>query len=165
MISQLSHQHTFPLSGKWHLGLNCRSSNDHCHHPLNHGFDHFYGMPFSMMGDCVHWELSEKRVGLENKLNFCSQIMAIAALTFTTGKLIHLMAGSWALVIWSTVAAILLSVSSYFTGALIVHADCFLMRNHTITEQPMHFQRTTSLILKEISSFVKRWVSKGSPSS
>ncbi|KAK1876887.1 Steryl-sulfatase [Dissostichus eleginoides] len=28
--------------GKWHLGLNCESSEDHCHHPSNHGFDFFF---------------------------------------------------------------------------------------------------------------------------
>ncbi|XP_077744731.1 arylsulfatase L isoform X2 [Canis aureus] len=143
------------LIGKWHLGLNCESSNDHCHHPLNHGFDHFYGMPFSMMGDCIHWELSEKRAGMEHKLNVCFQIMAFAALTLTAGKLTHLTSGSWTPVVWSTIAATLLFVTSYSIGVLIVHADCFLMRNHTITEQPMHFQRTTSLILKEVSSFVQ----------
>uniref|UniRef100_A0ABI7VW43 Sulfatase N-terminal domain-containing protein n=1 Tax=Felis catus TaxID=9685 RepID=A0ABI7VW43_FELCA len=144
------------LIGKWHLGLNCESSNDHCHHPLNHGFDHFYGMPFSMMGDCVRWELSEKRAGMERKLNVCFQIMAVAALTLTAGKLTHLTSGSWTPVIWSTMAAIFLFTTSYFLGDLIVHADCFLMRNHTITEQPMHFPRTTSLILKEVSSFIQR---------
>uniref|UniRef100_A0A7N5K7C5 Arylsulfatase D n=1 Tax=Ailuropoda melanoleuca TaxID=9646 RepID=A0A7N5K7C5_AILME len=144
------------LIGKWHLGLNCDSSSDHCHHPLNHGFDHFYGMPFSMMGDCVHWELSEKRAGMEHKLNVCFQIMAFAALTLTAGKLTRLTSGSWTPVIWLTTAAFLFFMTSYFVGVLIVHADCFLMRNHTITEQPMHFQRTTSLILKEVSSFVQR---------
>nr|XP_025840402.1 arylsulfatase E isoform X1 [Vulpes vulpes] len=144
------------LIGKWHLGLNCESSSDHCHHPLNHGFDHFYGMPFSMMGDCIHWELSEKRAGMEHKLNVCFQIMAFAALTLTAGKLTHLTSGSWTPVVWSTVAATLLFVTSYSIGVLIVHADCFLMRNRTITEQPMHFQRTTSLLLKEVSSFVQR---------
>ncbi|XP_036788471.2 arylsulfatase L isoform X1 [Manis pentadactyla] len=144
------------LIGKWHLGLNCESSSDHCHHPLSHGFDHFYGMPFSMMGDCVHWEMSEKRVALEHKVKFYFQIMAFAALTLTAGKLARLASWSWTPVIWLTIVAILLFMASYFVGVLIVHADCFLMRNHTITEQPMRFDRTTSLILKEVSSFVQR---------
>lgn len=108
------------------------------------------------MGDCIHWELSEKRAGMEYKLHVCFQIMVFAALTLTAGKLTHLTSGSWTPVIWLTIAAILLSVTSCFIGVLIVHADCFLMRNHTITEQPMHFQRTTPLVLKEVSSFVQR---------
>lgn len=109
-----------------------------------------------MMGDCIHWGLSEKRAGLEQKLNTGFQIMAFAALTLTAGKLTRLTPGSWTPVVWSTAAAILFLTTSYFLGALIVHADCFLMRNHTITEQPMRFQRTTSLILKEVSSFIQR---------
>ncbi|XP_037680541.1 arylsulfatase L-like isoform X2 [Choloepus didactylus] len=147
----------YPIrSGKWHLGLNCDSAGDHCHHPLNHGFDHFYGMPFSLMGDCIQWEISEKRAGLEHRLNLCVQIVAFAALTLTVAKLIHLISIAWMPVIWSTAAAVLLFLTSYFVGVLIVHADCFLMRHHTITEQPMHFQRTTPLLLKEVSLFVQR---------
>ncbi|XP_008585605.1 PREDICTED: arylsulfatase E isoform X2 [Galeopterus variegatus] len=144
------------LIGKWHLGLNCESSNDHCHHPLNHGFDHFYGMPFSPMADCAYWELSEKRVSLERKLSLCFQMVAFAALTLVAGRLTGLTWGSWMPVILSTIAATVLLMAWYFVGALIVHANCFLMKNYTITEQPMRLQRTTSLILEEVSSFLKR---------
>ncbi|MBW02392.1 Arylsulfatase E, partial [Eschrichtius robustus] len=156
MIGPLSRVHTSCLSGKWHLGLNCESSDDYCHHPLSHGFDHFYGMPFSMMGDCEPWEMSEKRAGLERKLNVCSHVMALAAFTLAVGKLTRLVAGSWTLVICSAIVALVFFTTSYFVGALIVHADCFLMRNHCITEQPMCLQRTTALMLKEVSSFVQR---------
>ncbi|XP_037368647.1 arylsulfatase L [Talpa occidentalis] len=144
------------LVGKWHLGLNCESSSDHCHHPLAHGFDHFYGMPLSMMADCNQWEISEKRVVLEHTFHFWFQIMAFATLTLTAGKLTRLIGVSWRPVIWSTAAAILLFTTSCALGTLLVHADCFLMRNHSITEQPMKFQRTTSLMLQEVSSFLKR---------
>ena len=160
MKGTLSHLHTFFLAcfpGKWHLGLSCASPNDHCHHPLNHGFDHFYGMPFSMMADCERWQLSEKRAVLERGLDVCSQLVALATLTLTVGKLTHLTrAASWTLVIWSTVVCLLLFATSYLVGALIMHADCFLMRNHSIAEQPMRSQRTTPLMLQEVSSFVKR---------
>nr|XP_045361269.1 arylsulfatase L [Camelus bactrianus] len=101
------------LIGKWHLGLNCESPSDHCHHPLKHGFDHFYGTPLSLMGDCARWELSEKRAALERPLSRC-------------------------------------------LGALIVHADCLLMRNRSVAQQPMRFQRTAALMLREVSAFVRR---------
>ena len=160
MNGPLSHLHTFfffaCFPGKWHLGLNCASANDHCHHPLNHGFDYFYGMPFSMMADCERWGLSEKRAVLEHRLGVCSQLVALAALTLTIGKLTHLIPASWTPVIWSTVVCLLLFTASCVVGTLIAHADCFLMRNHSITEQPMRSQRTTPLMLQEVSSFVKR---------
>lgn len=139
------------------MGLSCASPDDHCHHPLNHGFDHFYGMPFSMMADCERWELSEKRAVLESRLDVCFQLVALATLTLTIGKLTHLIPGaSWTLVIWSAVVCLLLFATSCLVGALIMHADCFLMRNHSIAEQPMRSQRTTPLMLQEVSSFVKR---------
>ncbi|XP_012662599.1 arylsulfatase E [Otolemur garnettii] len=144
------------LIGKWHLGLNCESSRDHCHHPLHHGFAHFHGMPFSMMGDCVLWELSEKRRGLERKLNLCTQITILAALTLTVAKLACLVPLPWTPAIWSAVAAALLSTTPYFLGTLIVHADCFLMKDHAVTEQPMRFKNTTPLLLEDAESFLRR---------
>ncbi|KAM5197313.1 arylsulfatase L isoform 2-T2 [Hipposideros larvatus] len=144
------------LIGKWHLGLNCDSSDDHCHHPHQHGFDHFYGMPFTMLADCLHWEMSEKRAGVQRKLNVCVQVLALAALTLAAGKLARLLSVSWTPAVWLAAVALLLWTTLYFTGVLIIHADCFLMRNHSITEQPMQFQRTTPLMLKEVASFVRR---------
>nr|KAF6491747.1 hypothetical protein HJG59_001051 [Molossus molossus] len=148
--------YTTGLIGKWHLGLNCESSTDHCHHPLHHGFDHFYGMPLSLMGDCAHWDMSEKRANLERRLHVLAQVLALAVLTVSAGKLTRLLSVSWAPAIGLTVGCVLSLAAASCVGTMIVHADCFLMRNHTITEQPMVFARTTALILKEVSSFVKR---------
>uniref|UniRef100_A0A8C6TPX8 Steroid sulfatase (microsomal), isozyme S n=1 Tax=Neogobius melanostomus TaxID=47308 RepID=A0A8C6TPX8_9GOBI len=40
------------LIGKWHLGLNCETSTDHCHHPNKHGFKYFWGFPLTNLRDC-----------------------------------------------------------------------------------------------------------------
>uniref|UniRef100_A0A8C5RPK2 Sulfatase N-terminal domain-containing protein n=1 Tax=Laticauda laticaudata TaxID=8630 RepID=A0A8C5RPK2_LATLA len=40
------------IIGKWHQGVNCESRNDQCHHPLKHGFDYFYGTPFTLINEC-----------------------------------------------------------------------------------------------------------------
>ncbi|KAK2082320.1 hypothetical protein P7K49_039778 [Saguinus oedipus] len=156
MLRCLSHQHAFCLSGKWHLVLNCESAGNHCHHPLHHGFDYFYGMPLFMMGNCTHWKLLEKSVDLEQKLNFLFQVLALVTLTLAAEKLMYLISMSWMPVIWSALLAVFILTISYFVGALIVHADCFLMRIHTITEQPMRFQRVMPLTLQEVKSFLKR---------
>ncbi|XP_064599802.1 steryl-sulfatase-like isoform X2 [Liolophura sinensis] len=37
--------------GKWHLGMSCSTYQDFCHHPLNHGFDYFYGLPLTNLKD------------------------------------------------------------------------------------------------------------------
>ncbi|KAJ8252874.1 hypothetical protein GJAV_G00206530 [Gymnothorax javanicus] len=40
------------IVGKWHLGVSCENRNDHCHHPNQHGFDYYYGIPFTNVDDC-----------------------------------------------------------------------------------------------------------------
>ena len=35
--------------GKWHLGWDEDSYGDQKHGPLGHGFDHFYGLPFTLV--------------------------------------------------------------------------------------------------------------------
>lgn len=43
-------------AGKWHLGVNCERRGDHCHHPNQHGFSYFYGLPYTLFNDCVPGE-------------------------------------------------------------------------------------------------------------
>ncbi|XP_019060369.2 arylsulfatase E [Fukomys damarensis] len=148
--------YTTGLIGKWHLGLNCESPSDHCHHPLKHGFDHFYGVPLSMMGDCAQWPLSERRIGLQSRLDFYSHVLAVAALTLAAGKLTHLLPVSWTPAVLAAIVAAGVFTTSHFLGGLLVHADCFLMRNHDITEQPMRLEMASSLLVEEAESFLKR---------
>ncbi|KAM5221079.1 arylsulfatase L [Ctenodactylus gundi] len=144
------------LIGKWHLGLNCHSPHDHCHHPLRHGFGYFYGMPFSMMGDCAQWDLSERRVGLQQKLGSACRALALAALTLAAARLARLAPVAWWLVLLAAATAALVGATAHFLGDLLVYADCFVMRNHDITEQPMHFERTQAQLLEEVAAFLKR---------
>ncbi|KAJ8308867.1 hypothetical protein KUTeg_013741 [Tegillarca granosa] len=39
------------LIGKWHLGLSRETFDDFEHHPKNHGFDYFYGLPLTNLKD------------------------------------------------------------------------------------------------------------------
>lgn len=113
------------------------------------------------MGDCLHWGLSEKRVGLERTLGLGSYAVALAALTLAAGKLAGLLDTSWTPVAVAAVAAALLLAATRYVGVLIVHADCFLMRDHDVTQQPAHLQSTSSLLLQEAAAFVSRWVARG----
>ena len=39
----------FLTLGKWHLGWDKSNYGDQIHGPLGHGFDHFYGLPFTLV--------------------------------------------------------------------------------------------------------------------
>uniref|UniRef100_A0A8D0L5Y9 Sulfatase N-terminal domain-containing protein n=1 Tax=Sphenodon punctatus TaxID=8508 RepID=A0A8D0L5Y9_SPHPU len=90
--------YTTGLIGKWHQGVNCASRNDFCHHPLNHGFDYFYGMPFSLMNDCQNKKSSEIDKVLRKKLWFYTQTIALAVLTLAIARLTHLISVRWKII-------------------------------------------------------------------
>ncbi|KAL1790829.1 arylsulfatase E [Sigmodon hispidus] len=145
------------LIGKWHLGLNCYSSSDHCHHPLSHGFQHFLGMPLGMMGDCAGGEPSEKRVTLQRRLLLCAQASVLATLTMAAGRLTGLLrTPRWMLIFFLAALATVFAAASHYVGDLIIYADCFLMRNHTVTQQPLRLEQVTGLMLREADTFLQR---------
>ncbi|XP_049623763.1 arylsulfatase L [Suncus etruscus] len=144
------------LIGKWHLGLNCHSASDHCHHPLRHGFEHFFGMPFSMMADCVPWGLSERRAGLQARLELGAQALILGCLTLAAGHRILGLGVSRTLLLSATVLAALLVVLARVLTRVLVPLDCFLMRGHRVSEQPMNFSRTSRLLLRDAAAFMRR---------
>ncbi|KAF1406085.1 Arylsulfatase D, partial [Spheniscus humboldti] len=148
--------YTTGLIGKWHQGVNCESFNDHCHHPLNHGFDYFYGMPFTLLNNCQENKPPELDVALQAKLWVYSQIITLAVLTLTAGKVTGLISIRWKIIACFTLVGSLFVISWYSSYGFVQYWNCILMRNHDVTEQPMRLERTASLMLKEAVSFIKR---------
>ncbi|NWJ02086.1 ARSD Arylsulfatase, partial [Crypturellus undulatus] len=148
--------YTTGLIGKWHQGVNCESFNDHCHHPLNHGFDYFYGMPFTLLNNCQENKPPELDAALQAKLWLYSQIIALAVFTLTAGRLTGLISVSWKTVACFALVGCIFFISWYSSYGFVQYWNCILMRNHDITEQPMRLERTASLMLKEAVSFIKR---------
>ncbi|XP_050998473.1 arylsulfatase L [Acomys russatus] len=147
------------LIGKWHLGLNCHSSTDHCHHPLNHGFHHFLGLPLGMMGDCAGAWPSEKRAALERRLVSWSQLSALATITLLAGRVVGLLPRTRCIVglaLAIAIAAAMFTLAARHVGGFIAHVDCFLMRNHSVTQQPLQLNKVTGLLLKEAEDFLHR---------
>lgn len=68
-------------SGKWHLGLNCEHRGDHCHHPNQHGFSYFYGLPFTLFNDCVSGEGSDLLEDLQQSLRNLTLLLGLGLLT------------------------------------------------------------------------------------
>uniref|UniRef100_A0A8C3W3W2 Arylsulfatase F n=1 Tax=Catagonus wagneri TaxID=51154 RepID=A0A8C3W3W2_9CETA len=144
------------IIGKWHHGLNCHSRSDHCHHPYNYGFDYFYGMPFTLTAPCWPDPSRQTELAIESKIWLCVQLLAVAALTLALGKL-----SGWISVPWSLILSVVLFIwlLGYFwfsSHRSALYWDCLLMREHSITEQPMKAERAGSIMLKEALSFLER---------
>ncbi|XP_060992730.1 arylsulfatase D-like isoform X7 [Dama dama] len=148
--------YTTGLIGKWHQGVNCASRTDHCHHPLHHGFDYFYGMPFTLVNDCHPDRPPEVDAGLRARLWLYTQIMALGVLTIVAGKACRLISVSWKLVLSVATLVLLFFTSWYASFGFVRRWNCILMRNHEVTEQPMVLERAASLVLEEAVSFIAR---------
>lgn len=82
LVAHLSISHFHYIStGKWHLGVNCKHREDHCHHPNQHGFSYFYGLPFTLFNDCVPGEGSDVLVDLQHALQNLTMLLGVGLLT------------------------------------------------------------------------------------
>ncbi|XP_063161120.1 arylsulfatase D-like [Candoia aspera] len=144
------------LIGKWHQGMNCEYRNDYCHHPLNHGFDYFYGMPFSLMKDCQISHPSELDPSLQKKLWLYTQMITLALLTCVAAKLTNLVPLSWKAIFFLALFDFFFFISWYSRFGFARYWECIVMRNYDIIEQPMKVERAMPLMLREAISFIKR---------
>ncbi|XP_041437722.1 arylsulfatase H isoform X1 [Xenopus laevis] len=144
------------LIGKWHLGVNCASRNDFCHHPNNHGFNYFYGMPFTLYSGCKPNFTVETSKSPKPRITFFTQVISLGVLTLIALKYSKLLPVNGIFLASCVVFNLLLIIYWYVWFQYSHYWNCILMRNHQVTEQPMNTERTTYQILKEAHSFIER---------
>ncbi|XP_045393632.1 arylsulfatase H isoform X2 [Lemur catta] len=145
------------LIGKWHLGLSCGSRDDHCYHPLNHGFDYFYGMPFGLLSDCQASKTPELHRWLRIKLWISTAAIALVPLLLLIPKFAHWFSVPWKVIVILALLALLFFLSWYSSYGFARRWNCILMRNHDVIQQPMNEDRVASLMLKEALTFIDRY--------
>ncbi|NXA64433.1 STS sulfatase, partial [Mohoua ochrocephala] len=144
------------LIGKWHLGMNCESSNDFCHHPHSHGFDYFYGLPVTNLRDCKPGHGSVFLKGVQKALVIPIQVTGIALVSLVIVQYIGLLkvpfqALGYLLLIITISLVVLIFFFYHFR-----HLNCFLMRDHQIIQQPLSYENLTQRLTKEAMQFIGR---------
>lgn len=109
-----------------------------------------------LLNNCQENQPPELDVALQANLWLYSQIITLAVLTLTAGKLTGLISICWKILACFTLAGGLFFVSWYSSYVFVQYWNCILMRSHDVTEQPMRLDRTASLMLKEAVSFIER---------
>ncbi|XP_006817806.1 arylsulfatase L-like [Saccoglossus kowalevskii] len=143
------------LIGKWHQGLNLESSSDHYHHPLNQGFEYFYGLPHSNMQECDL--VSESQVIQNRYPNIYRHIVLIGLLTVTTLLLLKEMTLiTWNAVIGWTVTIVILTTLLIGIVRNSGMFNCVLMRNHDVIELPVQLRTLTSRMTREAVNFIEQ---------
>ncbi|XP_053166030.1 steryl-sulfatase isoform X2 [Hemicordylus capensis] len=148
------------LIGKWHLGINCNSSDDFCHHPLNHGFDYFYGIPVNNIRDCRPGHGSVFASGIKMYIPTTLQITGTALISLAVLHYIGLLRVSHRVLGYSfLMTALLLGLLMYFFYNFR-YLNCFLMRNHDIVQQPWSYENLMQRFTEEAKRFIKRSAAK-----
>nr|XP_020642632.1 steryl-sulfatase [Pogona vitticeps] len=144
------------LIGKWHLGINCNSSDDFCHHPLSHGFDYFYGIPVNNLRDCKPGQGSVFKKGCEMYIPAVLQSAGIALVSLAVLHYIGLLrVPHRALGCFFLIAAVLIGIWFFFLYTFR-HLNCFLMRNYSIIQQPWKYENMTQRFTEEAKRFIQR---------
>ncbi|KAJ1117780.1 hypothetical protein NDU88_005976, partial [Pleurodeles waltl] len=142
---------------KWHLGLNCNNRDDFCHHPLNHGFDYFYGLSMTNLKDCKPGHGSVFLNGLSNEVKGPLQIIGTALIALGILHVVGLIKVPWKVLVFYTalVAVILLGLGFVFFSSFR-HFNCFIMRNHKVVQQPLSYEDLTQRLTDEAVHFMER---------
>ncbi|XP_045669596.1 steryl-sulfatase isoform X2 [Ursus americanus] len=144
------------LIGKWHLGTNCHNKTDFCHHPLSHGFDYFHGIPVTNLRDCKPGEGSVFTRAIRALVFIPLQIIAITLLTLVVLKCLGLVR------VPPGVFVCLLCLATMILGLLVCFLhyfrplNCFLMRNHEITQQPISYDNLMQRLTADAAQFIRR---------
>ncbi|KAF5920750.1 hypothetical protein HPG69_010284 [Diceros bicornis minor] len=147
------------LIGKWHLGTSCHNKTDFCHHPLSHGFDYFHGLPVTNLRDCKPGEGSVFTTGIRVLVFIPLQVIAIALLTLAVLKCLGLLHAP------NLLFFCLLFLAAMILGLLVCFLyyfrplNCFLMKNHEITQQPLSYDHLTQRLTEDAAQFIRRLVS------
>ncbi|XP_017651957.1 arylsulfatase D-like, partial [Nannospalax galili] len=141
---------------KWHQGLSCASASDLCHHPLNHGFEYFYGMPFTLVNDCHPDRPPEVDAATRAKLVRCTQVLAWGVATLMVARLCGLVSTSQKALVGLAGLVLLFFLTWFASFGFVRRWNCIVMRNRDVTEQPLALERAAGLMRREAVSFIQR---------
>nr|XP_020463369.1 arylsulfatase H-like [Monopterus albus] len=149
--------YTTGLVGKWHLGVNCERRGDHCHHPNQHGFSYYYGLPFTLFGACVpRLGMGDILTDMEHTLRNLTIILGVGLFTLVLVRVRGLFEVRWWLLVGLLFLSILATALWYVPFKLLPTWNCIIMRNQEVIEQPMTVETLPQRLLGEAQNFIKR---------
>lgn len=145
--------------GKWHLGLYCSSKQDPCHHPLQHGFDYFYGLPLTNLKDFGRNGDSVVTTYVPSILPICYTALilgASAAYPLLRRRRYGLASFAIFMLVVKPIAVILFIKN-------IATINGIVMRGFDVVEQPIRLPGMTQRLVAESQRFVRSAVKEDKP--
>ena len=139
--------------GKWHLGVH-KHGSDFLHHPLNHGFDYYYGMPLTNTMNFGETGGFGPALNTSRLIFIIHQVSpsALRLIFYTTIFNAILIIFSSLSKIWKVVFIILSIFIIVWVGGNLLflkffnHINGIVMRNKEVIEQPGLFTRFNKTI-------------------
>ncbi|XP_002735770.1 steryl-sulfatase-like [Saccoglossus kowalevskii] len=148
--------YTTAVLGKWHLGLHSFSFGRNFEfHPLNQGFDFFYGTPLTHMNECA--DIPNGRISLIKIWdNFYLHMTTLNVTLYTIIGLLRYFGkigpGVFKLMlIFATIIAYLTYNIPHFSRRYV----CVFLKNYETVEQPFRLQNMTLRLTKYATSFIE----------
>ena len=147
--------------GKWHLGVNKDQYGDHVYHPLNQGFDFFYGLLGTNLDDYADdgtrvFLLANPIWYWQNLVNWGVTAMSLFCL-YKYGH-INLPVLIIVLCLWTAPFLLIIWVGNNF-----VLLTSFVSRNYDIVEQPLVNSELSRKLVSESIEFMENATKSGQP--
>ncbi len=153
-VLQQKANYSTALFGKWHLGLDCSTAGDGCHHPNSHGFGYFFGTPLTNLKD----------FGTDGESVITAYYPRLYLFLLTTA----LFGVGVGLVVrrtlqWNVASVILIGLFILGPGAVLLFQknirtlNAVLYRNSALIEQPLNLEEGfTGRLVDEVEGFIRR---------
>lgn len=150
------------VSGKWHLGEHSSFwSRDHRKHPLNQGYDQFYGPPLGNYKDFGNEGDSTFGSAAPHLFNALRVAMLTVVLTLVIAKRKGIF--GMKLCVFLFVITFIPLLYLFFITAHFKTINSFILRNKDVVEQPVRLNGMTGRIVNEAVEFLQNRSAGGEP--
>ena len=161
-----SHGYTTGIVGKWHVGLDETSWGDQKHGPKGHGFDYFFGLPFTLVNAFASNDsfFTCNRIFKGNEYVYIL-ISILFLRAILTNRSFFLMLPLILFLAWFLLEHFNVTRKKWWgrSNWMWKFLNSFLMENMEVVEKPISLIPLADKLVMKSTKFIESAVSKGKP--
>ena len=144
--------------GKWHLGMNEDVWGDQQHGPLGHGFDYFYGLPFTLVdGFEMNSNLFKVKYCLDGT-ELCLILLCMIPLRFFVGRKTFFSCIFLTLLVsWFFLEHFFMTKANWWQRSFYMEKflNSYVMENNEVVEKPINLETLADKLVDKSVSFIE----------